>query len=537
MQARLQAKDPAPAPPALRGAAFARAFPFFLQLDAQLRVVEAGASLRKVCPAALPGVALQTLFRVRRPRGVTRAADWRSHVGELCTLAAIDVPGLTLRGSAECGDDGGVLLLVAPVLGSLEEVARLGLSFNDFAKHDATGDSLLMTQTAHMSSLDAQRLAERLRARTEQMTMMLELSQSGVVYFDGGGCLQQINPALLDMLGLARDAAFDFDMAALDAWIDERQSGAEAIPRPLARLYAAPGGSGLTVHLAWPQKRVLSIVSACTQDGGAIFYVRDVTHESEVDRMKSEFLTTAAHELRTPMVSVFGFTELLLNRPVGEERRRDILGTIHRQASLLINMVNELLDLARIEARQGKDMKPRPCRLGDLLEQAVASLMVRGDERRVQVHSPHADAVLQGDPEKLHRALVNVLSNAFKYSPDGGEITLSTAEGQLEGRAALGICVQDRGIGMSPEQTRRACERFFRADPSGNIPGTGLGMSLVKEITELHGGQVELVSELGVGTRVTLWLPFGAGDPPARRPSTARQGQVVGHPAPTHELQ
>jgi signal transduction histidine kinase len=519
-----------------------RAFPFFLHVDDGLRVLAMGHSLRKACPTAAPGMDLQRLFRVRRPRDANSIETWRQHVGELCTLTALDVAGLTLRGSAELCDDGSLLLLVSPVLGSLDDVARLGLGFNDFAKHDATGDSLLLAQTAHMSSLDAQRLAERLRARTEQMNTMLELSQSGVVYFDARGALQQINSALLALLGLERDAVFAFDIEALDAWIDERLLASNLVRNPLAHLMMANGSaeSGLTLHMAGPRGLVLHLVSARTNDGGSVFYVRDVTHETEVDRMKSEFLSTAAHELRTPMVSVFGFTELLLNRPVAEERRREVLQTIHRQSSLLINMVNELLDLARIEARQGKDLRPVPCRLGDLLDHAVGSLMVFGDERRAQVSTRHAEAMLRVDPEKFHRALTNVLSNAFKYSPAGGEISLSTRMGRIDQRTALGVCVQDQGIGMTAEQAGRVFERFFRADPSGNIPGTGLGMSLVKEIIELHGGRVELNSAVGAGTQVTLWLPLDA--QPAVLPSAARGDLAIqGHPGaartPTSELQ
>ena len=241
--------------------------------------------------------------------------------------------------------------------------------------------------------------------------------------------------------------------------------------------------------------------------GESILYFRDVTHETEVDRMKSEFLTTAAHELRTPMVSVYGFTELLLRRPVPDEKRRDMLETIHRQASLLINMVNELLDLARIEARQGKDLKREACRLDSLITQAAGPLAIEG-RHDLQIDIAHPDCVLYVDPEKTNRALTNVISNAVKYSPDGGTILVTTQSGELRGEPAVGLRVTDRGIGMSPEQLARVFERFYRADPSGNIPGTGLGMSLVKEIVELQGGRVDVTSTLGKGTSVTLWLPL-----------------------------
>jgi len=110
------------------------------------------------------------------------------------------------------------------------------------------------------------------------------------------------------------------------------------------------------------------------------------------------------------------------------------------------------------------------------------------------------------DTEKFRQALNNVLSNAYKYSPEGGEIRLEVLTEKRDGLEMVGVRVSDQGIGMSTQQVGRAFERFFRADPSGNIPGTGLGLSIVKEIIELHGGQVDLTSTAGVGTTVTLWV-------------------------------
>ena len=497
-------------PPALGASAFARAFPFYLHVGADLCVCSAGASLRKAYPAVQPGAQLQALFRVRRPRNTGSIEAWRARVGETCTLAALGPQPLTLRGSPEACDDGSLLLLVAPVLNSLDEATRLGLGLNDFAKHDATGDSLLLAQTARLSGQDAERLAERLHARTEQLVTILELSPNGVVYFDSGASLQHVNTALLGMFDLERVTVFDMGIAALDDWIGGLLAANETCRRPLASLMSGQGDSvaGLTLALERPRPAVIHLGSARTNDGGWVFYLRDVTRETEVDRMKSEFLAAAAHELRTPMVSVHGFTELLLNRPVPEGQRRDMLETIHRQSKLLINMVNEMLDLARIEARQGKDLKREPCQLGVLVEQAVAPFAETGGAERLRVRLAHADTLLHVDAEKTLRAFTNVLSNAFKYTPDGGAVMVDTLDGTLRDAPAVGLRVTDRGIGMTPAQKARVFERFYRADPSGNIPGTGLGMSLVKEIVELHGGRVEVESEAGRGTTVTLWLPI-----------------------------
>jgi signal transduction histidine kinase len=121
---------------------------------------------------------------------------------------------------------------------------------------------------------------------------------------------------------------------------------------------------------------------------------------------------------------------------------------------------------------------------------------------------------VRADSKKLTQAIGNILSNAYKYSPDGGavEIALLPPEAEEVGKkpAQIGIRITDHGIGLQPGQQARVCERFYRADTSGKIPGTGLGMSIVKEIIELHGGGIDISSKFGEGTQVTLWLPVAS---------------------------
>jgi signal transduction histidine kinase len=497
------------APPSLSADAFARAFPFYLHLDSELMVLSVGNSLKKACPALQLGSPVTALFQVTRPRSLNSFADWRAHAGELITIKSMGAHPFTLRGSIEVGDDQSLLLLVGPVLGSIEEQQKLGLGFNDFAKHDSIGDSLLLAQTTRMSSLDAERMSQRLSARTEQMTTLLELSESGAVYFDPNGSLRQLNSALVRMFDLDRFEAFDMTLQAFDDRIASHLKFAENAQPPLSWLmnHLEDASKGMTLELVRPHHAVIHLGGASTNDGGWVFYFRDITHEDEVDRMKSEFLAAAAHELRTPMVSIFGFTELLLKRKFSEERRADMLETIHRQSGLLVKMINELLDLARIESRRGLDLSIDAHPLEQLVRNSVKGLMRSESERQVVVGDV-PDVFVLIDPEKMQLAMNNLLSNAFKYSPDGGSVTLSArlADGGSQGFAV--IEVTDQGIGMSQDQLARAFERFYRADASGNIPGTGLGLSMVKEVAELHKGRIELASVYGQGTTASLWLPL-----------------------------
>jgi signal transduction histidine kinase len=260
--------------------------------------------------------------------------------------------------------------------------------------------------------------------------------------------------------------------------------------------------------LALPARRVLEVGLrvGTTAVISQVLSLRDVTWESELDEMKTEFLSTAAHELRTPMASIFGFAELMLHRRLKPEAQAEVLETIHRQSALMITIVNELLDLARIEARRGQDFVLEDLDLVQFIPELLRDFKPPQQRQAPTLAAGLAPAWVRADRNKLRQALGNVLSNAFKYSPGGGAVQVQVLRRTL-GQPQVGIEIRDSGIGMTPEQLARVSERFYRADASGSIPGTGLGMSIVREIVELLGGTLALQSTPQQGTTVVLWLP------------------------------
>ncbi|MDE2076437.1 MAG: PAS domain S-box protein [Burkholderiales bacterium] len=361
-------------------------------------------------------------------------------------------------------------------------------------------------QVSHF--IDRKRDELRVRQFMTEFDSLFKLSPDGFVVFNAEGIRSYGNPAFYAMTGLPRERLDGVTESEFDVILSSLCSP-ESRPKSIAEVAASGEGDRLQLVLPRPgvlQRSVRDMYDTWGRFIGRAIYLRDITHEIEVDRMKSEFLSTAAHELRTPMASVHGFTELLLKRNFSEEKRRDVYETIYRQSTLLVNMVTELLDLARIESRAGKDFNIRPLNVLPVIESAVHGLLFPGDKRRVELLLPESVPMVFADDEHLVRALTNILSNAYKYSPKGGRIVLDVVERGLDMGPQVGIRVADEGIGMSPDQLARVCERFYRADPSGNIPGTGLGMSLVKEIMTILGGEVEVHSEAGKGTEVTLWL-------------------------------
>lgn len=330
--------------------------------------------------------------------------------------------------------------------------------------------------------------AAALRAEVLRMQMQLDASDSAMFRFDAPQFPEPAN-------GLARRwwaQASQAERVALQDW-------AVSVPGPLAER---------TLEWTHGGRKVLAARCSVHAEGGRTVYLRDITQIHDVDRMKSDFLSAAAHELRTPLASIYGFAELMLVRTLAPEKQRELVGTIHRQAQSLIDLINELLDISRIEARQGKDLHILPCALAALVQGTVSGLHYKTERHTLHCDLRHGTYTVLADADKTRQALLNVLSNAVKYSPQGGNITLSTVLRGVAGQQQVGLQVQDEGMGMAPEQCERAFERFYRAHPLGDIPGTGLGLSLVQEIMQLQSGEVELHSVQGRGTTVTLWFPM-----------------------------
>jgi len=239
-----------------------------------------------------------------------------------------------------------------------------------------------------------------------------------------------------------------------------------------------------------------------------ILYFQDITAESEVDNMKSEFLYSATHELRNPIAIIFGFSDLLLNTEFNRDASIDILQTIHEQAKELNHLTNELLDIARIESRKGKDFVLAEEAIENILQTVRKEWCARVGEHRITLSLPtHIPTVLI-DKDKVKQAITNIMSNACKYSPENSVVSIEIALDKVVSDSMVGIVIRDEGFGMSSEDISHLFERFWRSDRFRNLPGTGLGMSIVKEIIEYHQGLIEINSAVNKGTTVTLWLPI-----------------------------
>jgi PAS domain S-box-containing protein len=376
--------------------------------------------------------------------------------------------------------------------------------------HDSHGR--LTHYVGILNDITAQKSAEeQVMAWVRRLDMLSAMSVDGLVALDMNSRVSYANDAFLRAFELDLPAVMRLELRDLDQHLAQCCD-----PRyPYPRIEAHPSTFGvdgafnceMEIQLARPQRRVLlRTIRQGSHETSLLLYFQDITKARELEDMKSEFLATAAHELRTPMASILGFSELLLQRDFDAESSRDPLEIIVRQARRVTDLLNELLDLARIEARRGKDFKLAVADLKHIVEAVVLSIPELNG--RVLIDAPDQAYLVNVDKPKITQALSNLLDNALKFSPPDESVTISMRLTADEKLPRISVAIEDRGIGMSAEQMVRFGERFWRADPSGVIPGTGLGVSLVKEIIQLHGGSLEVSSEFGKGSCITFYLPL-----------------------------
>lgn len=271
----------------------------------------------------------------------------------------------------------------------------------------------------------------------------------------------------------------------------------------LPPLPTAIAGEAMIQH----RGRTLAVTAApIVADGGVVWTMRDVSQRARVAQAKSEFVASAAHELRSPLTSIKGFVELLGRSPENlSARQREFIDIILRSTDRLVELVNDLLDVARIEADRVQ-IDRRPIDVGEAVHDVVELMAPRFAERhqRVGVYVAPTLPLALADPERIRQIIANLVTNAHLYTGDGGRIHI----GAEADRAWIRIVVADSGIGMSAAEQEQIFEPFYRvANTRTSAQGTGLGLAIVRSLVERHEGEIEVESEPGRGTTFYVLIP------------------------------
>ena len=353
------------------------------------------------------------------------------------------------------------------------------------------------------------RLFEAAESERRRLAAILSSTADAIIVTDSRNRIVLINPAAEQIYGIVGSRAVG--MPLTEAIADE----------PLHDLFARAlnAEGGLAEEVPSPDGRVLyasvsPISGAEGQIIGRVAVMRDITYLKELDNMKSEFVATVSHDLRSPLTFMRGYTTMISMvgqvTPKQEEFIRKILGGIDQMTAL----IDDLLDIGKIEAGIGVDMGP--CRLQAIVLVAVDSLRARAEAKglRLDLNVPDDLPPMIGDEVLLRQAVTNLVDNAIKYTPAPGtvEVGITTQDDYLV------IWVKDSGIGIAPADQRRLFEKFYRIKRRDTIAikGTGLGLAIVKSIVERHHGRVWVESQLGKGSTFYIALPQAQPESPAK---------------------
>jgi two-component system phosphate regulon sensor histidine kinase PhoR len=348
------------------------------------------------------------------------------------------------------------------------------------------------------------------RDRLTHFLSAIEASPNGVMLLDANDQIDWCNSLSADHFGL-------------DPQRDRRQRVTNLVRAPAFVNYLQAGRFGDAVLIPDPRnKRQLSVLVRGYGDDLKIVLSQDITERERSDGMRRDFVANVSHEIRTPLTVLAGFIETMVNLPLTDVERKRVLTLMTQQADRMGTLVSDLLTLAQLEG------SPRPhadrwVALAPLLAQVEADARVLSARRHTLVFPTDVDAMIAGAQTELLSAIANLVSNAVRYTPEGGRIELSwrqLADGAGE------IAVADTGLGIAREHLPRLTERFYRVDGSRSrdTGGTGLGLAIVKHVVQRHGGELVIESELGRGSTFRLVFPA------ARVRSVNETRELVGTP-------
>jgi signal transduction histidine kinase len=349
----------------------------------------------------------------------------------------------------------------------------------------------------------ADQLAARLNALEADdalMVALIEALNEGVVAVDASRRIVRINESGRRLLGLRGDGPIPLDH------LPRERALREALEAALAG--GVPPSTEVRVD-----NRTLALTARPLASGGAVVALFDLTQTRRLETVRRDFVANVSHELKTPLTVIGGFAETLADDDLSVPQRRRFAETIQVHARRMQRIVDDLLDLSRIESG-GWLPNPTAVDLATVANEVIATIRDSAAQKRIVITvapDPGARAVY-ADPTAIRQILSNLIENAVRYTPEGGNITVVS----FPERDGVSIGVRDSGVGIAPDQLPRIFERFYRVDParSRDAGGTGLGLSIVRHLVDAHGGRVRAESAVGRGTTVMLFFP--AADPGVR---------------------
>ena len=370
-----------------------------------------------------------------------------------------------------------------------DEIGQLGTAINAMAE-----------------SLQVQ--MSQIRENESRLQTVMEHMINAIVMVDAEGKVALLNRKAEHILGIRSREWLGRPFSEVRAPYEMQQMMAEVEEKKQLR------HDEMTIY--YPEERLLdvTVVPAYFTDqewAGILLVMQDVSEIRRLERMRTEFVANVSHELKTPIAAVKGFAETLLNGAMHDpEIAKSFLQIIQEESERLNRLIGDILELSKIEAKRAV-LQFSPVELGTFLEQTVEMLRKEAGSKRIEVRlDAETDLYVEADEDRLRQIMLNLLSNAINYTPEGGQVKIgAVALHDPDQEERIRLTITDTGIGIPKKDVPRIFERFYRVDKARSrvSGGTGLGLSIVKHLVDAHGGTIRVESELGVGTTFTIELP------------------------------
>lgn len=387
--------------------------------------------------------------------------------------------------------------LVIPIRQERKVLGALYFAIGD--SHTYSADDLQIGRllaAGLASSLETSRLYQRLADEKSTLSAVLTSTQDGVLVINEYGTVLLANPAFETM--------FELRPGSITG-----QQLTEHIYDPA--IISAISGDGESTEVKLPDGRIAQAQSAkvLTDFGefvGLATVFRDITLFKELDEMKNEFVNTVSHDLKNPINTIMLSSELLTRVGTLNDEQEQMQERIVRTAVYMNELVMDLLDLGKIQA--GLDLHPKTFDLTQLIQDVVQDVEFSAEQKQQQVVFEHQDSVnIHADKRRIKQVLLNLVGNAIKYTPDGGQITVMVTENDKQN--GVEVSVADNGIGIPAQDLPYVFDKFYRVQSkeTHNIKGTGLGLAITRSIVEAHNGRIWVNSTPGQGTTFAFSLP------------------------------
>lgn len=336
---------------------------------------------------------------------------------------------------------------------------------------------------------------EELEQKKIEFEQVVSHMKEGLVLLDASNQVLSINPAAMELFQATEDCIGNDFLS-----VERKQKLTYAIAKAKEE-----GHSQIRMEKN-KREYQFDITSICTEKGvvGSVILAFDITEQMNAEKMRREFSANVSHELKTPLQSIIGSAELIKNNLVKEEDMPRFIGHIHKEASRLVELIEDIIRLSELD--EELVIQKEEISLYQISSDVLVSLQDVAVKRGITLNLEGVEGKIQGVYRLMYETIYNICDNAIKYNVDQGSVKVSIEEKASE----VGIIIEDTGIGIPMEHQSRVFERFYRVDKSHSKKsgGTGLGLSIVKHAVGYHNGQIHLSSEEGKGTKIEIWFPI-----------------------------